>query len=589
MNRLLAAVALGFSVAPLSAADKPNVVLIVLDDAGQRDFGCYGSTYHKTPHTDALAAGGVRFTEATSASPVCSPSRVAILTGRHPVRYGLTDWVPGQPPRPGQRLVGPKNATELPLAAVTAGELFRAAGYRTAHVGKWHLGGPGFAPTEQGFDLNVGGSAAGHPPSYFAPYGPKIPGLGEAPKGEYLTDRLTDEAVRFVAAEPGKPFFLCLAHYAPHTPLQARPEVVAKYAPGKPGAQGNPTYAAMIESLDDSLGRLLNALAAAKVADNTVVVLTSDNGGLATLEGMARPATFNGPYREGKGFLYEGGLRVPLLIRAPGVKPAVLAGAVDGIDLLPTLLDLCALPAEPKDFDGVSLAKVLHGVDVPPRSLVHFYPHYANQGGKPGAAIRRGDWKLVVDFETARGELYNLKTDPGEGRNVAAENAKLVKELRGELDAWIKSRGAKMPTTNPDYRPNPPDMDGVITMHARTATVSGTQLRYEPLPHKNTLGYWVRVEDTAAFDFTATTPGVYTVEVLQGCGKGSGGSEVEVSIGASKLTFTVKDTGGFQAFERRPVGTLTVEKGKQTLAVKPLTKPGAAVMDLREVVLRPAK
>ncbi len=589
MTRLLAAVALGLSALPLSAADKPNVVLIVFDDAGQRDFGCYGSTYHKTPHIDALAKQGVRFTEATSASPVCSPSRVAILTGRHPVRYGLTDWVPGQPPRTGQRLVGPKNATALPLAAVTAGELFRAAGYRTAHVGKWHLGGPGFAPTEQGFDLNVGGSAAGHPPSYFAPYGASITGLGAAATGEYLTDRLTDEAVRFVGAEPGKPFFLCLAHYAPHTPLQARPDVVAKYAPGKPGAQGNPTYAAMIESLDDSIARVLQALAAAKVADDTVVILTSDNGGLATLEGMARPATFNGPHREGKGFLYEGGMRVPLLVRAPGVKPAVLAGAVNGIDLLPTLLDLCGIKADAKEFDGVSLAKVLHGAAVPPRSLVYFYPHYANQGGKPGAAIRRGDWKLVVDFETDRGELYDLKADPGEGRNFAPMNATLVQDLRGELDAWVKSRGAKLPTPNPDYRPNPPGKDGVITMHSRTATVSGTQLRYEPLPHKNTLGYWVRVEDTAAFDFTATTPGAYTVEVLQGCGKGSGGSEVELSIGASKLTFTVKDTGGFQAFECRAVGTLTVETGKQTLTVTPLKKPGAAVMDLREVVLRPAK
>ena len=589
MTRLLAAVAFALCVPPLTAAEKPNVVLIVLDDAGQRDFGCYGSTYHKSPHLDALAKQGVRFTEATSASPVCSPTRVAILTGRHPVRYGLTDWVPGQPPRPGQRLVGPKNATALPLAAVTVGEHFRAAGYRTAHVGKWHLGGPGFAPTEQGFDLNVGGSAAGHPPSYFAPYGPSITGLGAAPTGEYLTDRLTDEAVRFVAAEPGKPFFLCLAHYAPHTPLQARPEVVARYAPGKLGAQGNPTYAAMIESLDDSLARLLRALDDAKVAGNTVVILTSDNGGLATLEGMAKPATFNGPYREGKGYLYEGGLRVPLVIRAPGVKPAVLAGAVDSIDLLPTLLDLCGLPAEPKDFDGVSLAKVLHGSELPARSLVHFYPHYANQGGKPGVAIRRGDWKLLVDFETDRGELYDLKADPSEGRNVAAENAKVVAELRGEIDAWVKSRGAKLPTPNPKYRPNPPDANGVITMHARTATVTGTQLRYEPLPHKETLGYWVRAADTAAFDFTAATPGEYAVEVLQGCGKGSGGSEVELSVGASKLTFTVKDTGGFQAFERRAVGTLTVAAGRQTLNVKPLTKPGAAVMDLREVVLRPAK
>ena len=503
MNRLLVAMTLSLCAAPLSAAERPNVVQIVLHDVGERDLGCYGSTYHTTPHLDALAKQSVRFTEATAASP------------------GV-----GRPSEPGDRLVGPAPRGDTPAPT------------------------PAFAA---GYTL------------YVMPYA---------------------KAVRFLAAGPATPFHIVLSASLPDP---VGPEVVAKYRPGKPGTQGNPHNAARLEVLDDAVGRLLKALGDAKLADSTVVVVTSDSGGVCTLDGQPQPPTFNGPFREGKGWLYEGGLRVPLLVRAPGVKPAVVAGAVDGTDLTPTILDLCGVTIDPKNYDGVSLAGVLRGEAVPARSLVHFFPHYSREGGKPGVAVRRGDWKLLVDFETGRGELYDLKADPGEGRNVAAENAKVVTELRGEIAAWVKSRGAKLPTPNPEYRPNPPDAAGVITMHARTATVAGTQLRYEPLPHKDTLGYWVRAADTASFDFTAVTPGDYAVEVLQGCGKGSGGSEVELSVGESKLTFTVKDTGGFQAFERRAVGTLTVAAGRQTLLVKPLTKPGAAVMDLRKVVLRPAK
>jgi len=502
VTRLLAAVGFALGATTLTAAEKPNVVLIVLNDVGQRDLGCYGSTYHKTPHLDALAKQSVRFTEATSSSGF-----VALAT------------------RPADRLVGPV----VPDAPAPP---------------------PNFA---DGYTF------------YAIPYA---------------------KAVRFLGASPQTPFHLALSGTLPDA---VTADVVAKYKPGKPGTQGNPANAARLEALDAAVGRLLKALDDAKLTDTTIVVVTSSAGGVCTIDGMAQPPTFNGPFREGKGWLYEGGLRVPLLIRAPGVKPAVVAGAVDGIDLTPTILDLCGIKLAAKDFDGVSLAGVLRGGALPARSLVHFFPHYSREGGKPGVAVRRGDWKLLVDYETDRGELYDLKVDPGEGRNVAADNAKVVTELRGEIDAWVKSRGAKLPTPNPEYRPNPPDAAGVITMPARSATVTGTQLRYEPLPHKETLGYWVRAADTAAFDFTAVTPGEYAVEVLQGCGKGSGGSEVELSVGDSKLTFAVKDTGGFQAFERRAVGTLTVAAGRQTLTVKPLTKPGAAVMDLREVVLRPAK
>ena len=545
MTRLLALVALLSPAA--AAADKPNVVVIVLGDVGQRDLGCYGSTYHRTPHIDALAKQGVRFTEATSASPVGAPSRAAILTGQYPARFGLTDDIPPRPPQPGDRLVGPVSAGELRLDAVTAAERFRAAGYRTAHAGAWHLGGPGFGPTDQGFDA------------------------------------ATDDPAKWLAEAVAKPFFLHVAL----APGPATPDAAAKFKPGKLGTQGNPDYAAALEDLDAQVGRVLGAL-----PGNTVVVLTSSNGGVATLDpGATRPPTFNGPYREGKGYLYEGGLRVPLIVRARGLKPAVVPGAVNGIDVLPTVLELCGLPANRDDYDGVSLAKPLAGGEVPARDLVYTYQHYSPQGGRPAAAIRRGDWKLVWDYETGRCEGYDLKRDPGEGRNVYFEKpgggSMIV--LEADLALWLANHRAKVPKPNPGYRPNPQARDGIITMHARTAAVTGTQLRYEPLPHKDTLGYWTRVEDTAAFDFTVTTPGKFTVEVLQGCGKGSGGSEVELAVGDAKLTFTVQDTGGFQAFERREVGTLAVEAGRRTLTVRPLTKPGAAVMDLREVVLRPAK
>ena len=238
--------------APLLAAEKPNVVVVLADDLGWADLGCYGSKYHRTPNLDKLAAGGVRFTQAYAACSVCSPTRAALLTGRHPVRTGITDWLPGRADGPAQRLLRPKLPGELPLAEVTLAEAMKAAGYATAHVGKWHLGGPGFGPNAQGFDVSIGGDQAGSPRSYFAPYANKagtMPGLERATAGEYLTDRLGMEAEAFIAANAAKPFFLYLAHYAPHIPLKAKPEVIAKYdAKPKPGQQSNATYAAMLKA-----------------------------------------------------------------------------------------------------------------------------------------------------------------------------------------------------------------------------------------------------------------------------------------------------------------------------------------------------
>ena len=587
----LALLALGFA-SRLTAAEKPNVVLILIDDLGQRDLGCYGSTYYRTPNIDRLASQGVRFTDAYAACPVCSPTRASILTGMYPQRFGITDWLPGRPDRPDHKLKRPPLTMQLPLEAVTLAEALKAAGYATAHVGKWHLGGEGFGPEKQGFDLNVAGDHTGTPRSYFAPFRNKqgaMPGLEKAPDGEYLTDRLTDEAVQFVTANKDRPFFLYLPHYAVHTPLRAKKELVEKYQPGRPGTQGNPTYAAMVESMDESVGRVMKTLDDLKLADRTLVIFTSDNGGLATIEGGPQGATFNGPLREGKGYLYEGGIRVPLLVRGPRIKPATTSAVVCSIDLFPTVLDVCGVKSDVKP-DGSSLVPVFSGGVVERDEICWHYPHYANQGSKPGGAIRAGDFKLVEFYETGRRELFNLKADPGETKNLVADKPLIADNLAARLADWRKRVGAKMPTPNPDYRPNPQADDGTVTLHARTATLHGVQLRYEPLPHKDTLGFWTRAEDYATFDFELAKPGAFAVEVLQGCGKGSGGSEVEVSVDEAKLTFTVKDTGGFQAFEAREIGTITIDKpGRHTLTVKPLKKPGAAVMDLRQVVLRPAK
>src|SRR5579885_181171 len=270
---------------PAPAADRLNVVVIVTDDLGYSDLACYGSRYHRTPNLDRLARDGVRFTDAYAACPVCSPTRAALLTGKYPARLNLADWLPGRPDRPDQRLLRPAISQQLPLEEITLAEALKAAGYATGHVGKWHLGGKGFEPQRQGFDVNVGGDQAGSPRSYFAPFragksGPFIPGLEKAPDGEYLTDRLTAEAEKFIERHRDRPFFLYLAHYAVHIPLRARADTIARYKKGnRPGEQGNPIYAAMVESVDESVGRVLKKLDHLKLSERTLVVFTSDNGG----------------------------------------------------------------------------------------------------------------------------------------------------------------------------------------------------------------------------------------------------------------------------------------------------------------------
>ncbi len=476
MNRslifLLAIIPLLASGAPEPAKPptKPNLVFILADDLGWADLGCYGSTFYETPHLDQLAAKGMRFTDAYAACSVCSPTRASILTGKYPARLHLTDWLPGRPDRPDQKLRRPVILDHLPLAEVTLAKALREGGYRTGFIGKWHLGGTNYFPEHQGFDLNVGGCQRGSPPSYFSPY--RIPTLRDGPKGEYLTDRLTDEALKFIDGAGGKPFLLYLSHYAVHNPQQAKADLIAKYKTkaarlpppagpeflpeGKNQArqiQNQPVYAAMVQSVDESVGRVMQKLADLGIEENTIVVFTSDNGGLSTSEGAP---TSNLPLRGGKGWHYEGGVREPLIVRWPGVtrRGSTCRAPMISTDYYPTFLEMAGLPLRPQQHvDGVSLVPLLKGGAQPERPLFWHYPHYSNQGGGPGGAVRVGDYKLIEWFEDMRVELFNLKDDPGEHHDLAAAIPEKAAALRQQLHQWRESVGAAMPTPNPDYNP----------------------------------------------------------------------------------------------------------------------------------------
>lgn len=585
-----------------SAADKPlNVVLIVADDLGWADLACYGSKFHRTPNLDAMAANGVRFTDAYSACPVCSPSRAALMTGKWPARLHLTDWLPGRADRPDQRLLRPDLQQQLPLEETTLAEVFRSAGYATGLIGKWHLGGEGFEPQGQGFDVNIAGDHTGTPFSYFAPFRGRdragrerhMPGLESAPVGEYLTDRLALEAETFLDAHRDRPFFLYLPHYGVHTPLKAKSEMIATYPQQhKLGEQSNPIYAAMLESLDQAVGRVRRKLEELQLADRTLIIFTSDNGGLATREGPNTPATINSPLREGKGYLYEGGIRVPLIIEWPGAGLSGMTTSAIAVshDLFPTVLAACGISSQ-VETNGISLVPVIKGEASPSRDALYWhYPHYSNQGGRPGGAIREGPLKLIEFYENGRRELYDISADMRETKNLAEERPDDVKRLAANLDAWRQRIGAQSMRPNPDFVPNPQAKDGTITLHARTADVHGTQLRFEPLPHKDTLGFWTQVKDSATFEFTLKEPGVFELEAWQGCGSGQGGSEVVFESSGQSLPMTVIDTGNFQNFQPRVVGKLKFEQpGRITLTVRAKLKAKAAIMDLQQIVLRPVK
>ncbi|MGE0103126.1 MAG: sulfatase [Blastocatellales bacterium] len=454
-----------FASSAFAQSRPPNIVIVLIDDYGWADTGSYGSTYHRTPNLDALAARGMRFTDAYAAAPVCSPTRAALMTGKHPARLHLTDWLPGRRDLPAQKLARPNIRQELPLGETTLAEAMKSAGYATAHIGKWHLGGVGFGPENQGFDLNIAGDHTGTPLSYFAPYqnnGRVMPGLETAPQGEYLPDRLTAEAERFIERNREKPFFLYFSHYSVHIPMKAKAELIAKYRslPRPERGQNNPVYAAMIESVDESVGRLTRKLEELGIADNTMFIFTSDNGGLATPEGPDTPATDNSPLRAGKGYLYEGGIRVPLIVAWPR---RIKAGGVNrtpvySMDLFVTAVE-AAGSRNTTGTDGMSLLPLLTGRRGFRREALYWhYPHYSNQsinGGnldQPGAAIRQGDYKLIEFYQDNRVELYDLRKDIGERNDLARGNPRLAERMRGKLAAWRKAVGAQMMTPNPAYQ-----------------------------------------------------------------------------------------------------------------------------------------
>ncbi|MFW5829559.1 MAG: sulfatase [Planctomycetota bacterium] len=448
-----------------------NIITIVVDDLGWADLGCFGSSFYETPNIDHLAKMGTRFTDAYASCPVCSPTRASLLTGQYPARIGLTQFI-------GGHLVGHLQDVpyfnRLPLQLRTLPEALRDGGYQTWHVGKWHLGEGTSLPDRRGFDINLGGCGWGLPKhGYFSPYG--CPTLSDGPDGEYLTDRLTDESLRLIdERDTARPFFLNLCHYAVHTPLQAPAPLVEKYrakadrlgldpyplAPPEAHPcyghrhevyeirrrryQSHPIYAAMIEALDSSIGRLVGHLAQRDLLEQTMIIVTSDNGGLATTEGSP---TCNAPLSEGKGWMYEGGNRISQIISWPGHLPVNRTCSIPTTttDIYPTCLDAAGLPLEPHHHrDGVSLLPILRPPTNDPQQLDRdaifwHYPHYSNQGGAPAAAVRHGDHKLIEHFEDGRLELFDLRQDPGEHDDLSMREPQLRKRLRCTAGSWTGS------------------------------------------------------------------------------------------------------------------------------------------------------
>lgn len=501
-----AAFFLAFSSATIfqtAAAPRPNVVLFLVDDMGWMDSGAYGSKYYETPNMDALAKRGMLFTDAYAANPLCSPTRASILTGKYPARLRFTaaaghtqptpqDTAP-YPDRvaPNSKLINPRTIRHLPLEEITVAEAFRGAGYTTGHFGKWHLGlNPEHWPDQQGFDVKFHGAPDPGPPSYHSPYKFKAGNVTDGPAGEYITDRLTDEALKFVEANRDKPFLLHMWQYGVHGPWGHKEELTRHFAGKKDprGVQDNAIMASMLKSVDDSLGRLVAKLDELKLTDHTIIIFSSDNGGnihsniesdnkrgakikpdhpkyaqIADYRKWAgfKPPTNNHPLRKGKAWLYEGGIRVPLIVVWPGmVKPGSRNDTpVSSIDFYPTMISMAGIskPAR-QTFDGLNLVPLLTGAGALDRNaLFNFFP-----GGGPskpgGITVRQGDWKLIRWYETSPDfpellELYNLKNDLGESNNLASRHANKVALLRGLIDAFVKRTGASEPKPNPSYDP----------------------------------------------------------------------------------------------------------------------------------------
>lgn len=479
------------------AADAPNVIYIMVDDYGWADVSYNGSRFYETPNIDRLAARGMQFTDGYAAASISSPTRVSLMTGKYPARNGITDWIAGyqhglnEEQLSKYKMIAPEIPLNMPLEEVTIAEAFKEGGYNTYHVGKWHCAEDStHYPHYQGFDKNIGGWLKGGPNgvrraqggngAYHSPY--NNPYLTDGPDGEYLTDRLGDECVNIIKSSGNEPFFMYLAFYAVHTPIEAKPEVVEyfKTKAKKMGIdqvepftqdldwykaadhkawhwkertiQSDAEYAALIYSMDENVGKVMKALEEQGLLDNTIVCLQSDNGGLSTAE---TSPTCNAPLRAGKGWLYEGGIRVPFLMAYP---PVIEAGSmcdnpVVTVDWYPTLLELAGLPLKPEQHvDGVSIVPLLKGEEQDRGAIFFHYPHYGGKGDTPASAIREGDYKLIEFFEDNHIELYNLKEDISETKNLATAEPELAAKMLKQLQEWRKESGAKMPVMNKGYK-----------------------------------------------------------------------------------------------------------------------------------------
>ncbi len=495
---------------------KPNIVFFLVDDLGWSDVQCYGSRFYETPNIDQLAEEGIRFTDAYAACHVCSPTRASILTGKYPATLNLTDWLPGRRDFPFQKLLNVKINQSLPSEETTIAEILKDKGYSTGIFGKWHLGKEGSMPTDHGFDTHIPDTPSNWR-TFHGPFGLK---KLESKKGDYLTDKLTDEAIRWIENKQDTPFFLYMSHFAVHDPIQGRSDLVQKYHKKLKGTtrpigpayilEGNPDsakspsraeltewintpnfsghkvmpkrtikikqkqdnveFAAMVEAVDESLGRIMSKLDQLNIANNTILIFTSDNGGMSAMnvgwpkrsiqEGNVDIAysTSNLPLRGAKGWLYEGGIRVPLIIKWPGKTQAksICSTPVSSIDFFPTILHMTGNESAISDgIEGVNLAPLINGKNLDARPLFWHFPHYSNHGMQsPAGVIREGDLKLIEYYENGSIQLFNLKNDKGEQYDLSKTMTKRAEELKSKLNLWREQVSAKMMKANPDYDPS---------------------------------------------------------------------------------------------------------------------------------------
>jgi arylsulfatase A len=602
-----------------AAKAKPNILLIVADDLGVSDLHCYGRTDHRTPNLDALAERGIRYESAYCGLSICSASRAALMTGKYPSRLHITSFLPGRSDAPSQLLLNARIQDGLPAEERTLAEELRAAGYRTGLFGKWHLGGGVSKAANQGFDVVVEPPHVGKPDD------------SEGSKHEFTIARA---AGKFLSESSSQPWFCYVPQHSPHISMVASEESLKANA-----STWNPLYASNVEALDRSVGMLVESANQASHQRETIIIFTSDNGGLHVREGHPEILTRNEPYRAGKGYLYEGGVRIPLIVTSTkfASQPRVVREPISHLDLYPTLLAIAGVdvPKTIGPVDGMNQSDHwLQGKALDSeRPFFWHFPHYTNQGSRPASAMRKGKWKFIRHYETETEELFDLETDLGETTNRIAQHSEVASSMRQQLDQWLTSTGAQMCKPNPEadrhanaaiynefdssqlkvdasakelgerwaiWRqrmneatknrvPVIKKSEGDIMIHARDGMAHGVKLLYEREPHKNVIGYWTHVEDWVHWDFEVPSDGEYEVEVQCGCGSGHGGSRAVLICQDQRLEWSVRDTGHFQNMAYEPIGTLKLTQGKQRVEIRALTKANVAIMDVRTIVLRKQK